>query len=133
MCRIKTLKSLFDVITTEEAAAAGYTVHLLADGMGEVWKPDGTAYHIQNMWCDCPDAQHNEGGSYLVAGRRWCCHTALMARAIVCPACGHNMVWPDWKACDYFECGRCRNARHVKIVRMDRAKMMEIPYRRAKR
>ena len=130
MCRTNRVKTLFDVITVEEAAEQQYRVVLLADGMGEVRKPDGTIYHIENMWCDCADAQHNQGGSYIVAGRRWCKHTALAARATVCKPCGSNMVWPDYIKSDYFDCARCGNAKHIRIVKMERETMMQIPYQR---
>jgi hypothetical protein len=133
MCRKIQKRNLFEILSVEQAADKGYTVHLISDGVGEVRKPDGTRYHILNFWCDCADAQHNQGGSYVVEGRRWCKHTALLFRATVCDNCYRNMVWPDADCAteadiNYFNCRHCGNAKHIRLVRLDREKMLRIPF-----
>ena len=120
---MKVIQSLSDVnFTIERAAEAGYKIRLDSDGCAEVRKADGTAYHIFNFNCDCPDALCRGGGSYqLPDGRRICKHTALLLQFRPCPICGSAMIQTG----AYFECisGGCGYAFDTRLVAEQRQKM----------
>ncbi len=116
----KIINSLADVnFAIEDAHTQGYKIRMEADGCAQVRKPDGTAYHVHNFFCDCQDALGRKGGSYqLPDGRNICKHVSLLLRFTPCRVCGSVMMLQG----EYFDCidAGCRNALDVRIVKQNR-------------
>ncbi len=116
----KLINSLVDVnFSIEDAHAQGYKIRLDSDGCAQVRKADGTAYHVHNFFCDCPDSLGRKGGSYqLPDGRNICKHVSLLLQFTPCRVCGSVMMLQG----EYFDCidAGCRNALDVRIVKYNR-------------
>ena len=99
----------------EEAAKRGYKIRLADDGCAQVLKEDGTAYHVNDFECDCPDSWNRNGGSYeLPDGRCICKHVALLLQFYPCPVCNSVMMQTE----AHFQCLNrgCSNAIDERIV-----------------
>jgi len=112
-----------DRLSIAYAIAQGYRITLDGDGCAEIVKPDGTAYHVVNFECDCPDAQGRRGGSYhRPTGERTCKHVAWVAQLRPCDLCGGIMALGEFKTAfgsriEVFECELCRNTVAKDVVR----------------
>jgi len=97
-----------------------YKIALDGDGCAEVLKSDGTAYHVVNFECDCPDRQ-GRGGSY--AGH--CKHEVWVSQLRPCELCGGIQALGEFltafsKTVRRFECESCGNARDFDLVKGER-------------
>ncbi|OGG47819.1 MAG: hypothetical protein A3F84_12820 [Candidatus Handelsmanbacteria bacterium RIFCSPLOWO2_12_FULL_64_10] len=109
-----------DRLSIAHAMAEGYRIALDGDGTAEVLKADGTAYHVVNFECDCPDRQ-GRGGSY--AGH--CKHEIYVSQLRPCELCGGIMALGEFltafgKTVRRFECESCGNARDFDLVKGER-------------
>ena len=118
----KIINSLADVnFSIEDAALAGYKIRLDSDGCAQVLKADGTAYHVHNFSCDCPDSWCRNGGSYQKPdGTTACKHIFWSAQVTPCPNCNGIMTLnmeAGWKV---FACHSCPTMVAFQTVRLDR-------------
>ncbi|OGG56628.1 MAG: hypothetical protein A3F84_08370 [Candidatus Handelsmanbacteria bacterium RIFCSPLOWO2_12_FULL_64_10] len=109
-----------DRLSIAHAMSEGYKIALNGDGSAEVLKGDGTAYHIHEFECDCPDKQ-GRGGSY--AGH--CKHEVWVSQLRPCDLCGGIMALGEFltafgKSVKRFECESCGNARDFDLVKGER-------------
>jgi len=109
-----------DRLSIAYAMSEGYKLTLDADGSAEVLKSDGTAYHVVNFECDCPDKQ-GRGGSY--AGH--CKHEVWVSQLRPCELCGGIMALGEFltafgQTVRRFECESCGNARDFNLVKGER-------------
>jgi len=109
-----------DRLSIAYAMSGGYKIALDGDGSAEVLKADGTAYHVVNFECGCPDKQ-GRGGSY--AGH--CKHEVWVSQLRPCELCGGIMALGEFltafgQTVRRFECESCGNARDFDLVKGER-------------
>jgi hypothetical protein len=109
-----------DRLSIAYAMSEGYKLTMDGDGCAEVLKADGTAYHVVNFECDCPDKQ-GRGGSY--AGH--CKHEVWVSQLRPCDLCGGIMALGEFltafgQTARRFECDSCGNARDFNLVKGER-------------
>ena len=109
-----------DRLSIAYAMSEGYKIALDGDGSAEVLKSDGTAYHVVNFECDCPDKQ-GHGGSY--AGH--CKHEVWVSQLRPCELCSGIMALGEFltafgQTVRRFECESCGNARDFDLVKGER-------------
>ncbi|MSS71463.1 MAG: hypothetical protein EXS64_08230 [Candidatus Latescibacteria bacterium] len=114
-----------DRLSIAHAMREGYTLTLDGDGCAEILKADGTAYHVHEWQCDCPDAQGRDGGSYGVNGHRTCKHVLWIAQLYPCQYCGSTMHLAEHTTCfgetfKTFDCPTCKNAVDFGFIRGQR-------------
>ncbi len=111
-----------DLLSLAHAMGKGYTLTLDGDGCAEVLKADGTAYHVHDWQCDCPDAIGRNGGSYEKSGRRYCKHVLWLGQVYPCQYCGSTMPLTEHRTAfgetfQTFDCPTCKNAYDFRFVR----------------
>ncbi len=109
-----------DKLSIAYAMKEGYKIALDSDGCAEILKADGTAYHVVDFECDCPDKQ-GRGGSY--AGH--CKHEVWTSQLRPCELCNGIMALGEYKTAfgqtvKRFECQACGNARDFGLVKAER-------------
>ncbi len=111
-----------DLLSLAHAMREGYTLTLDGDGCAEVLKADGSAYHIADWLCDCPDSQGRDGGSYETNGRRYCKHVLWLMQIYPCQYCESTMPLTEHRTCfgevsRTYDCPTCKNAYDFRFVR----------------